>query len=122
MTGRSFILSPVDSWFFRDGRPYNKGEANQTDVKSVFPPFAPTAVGVLRAAFGRSMGWSGSGDWPDEIKSKLGDGRDLGPLTFKGPYLVRSAGKDGGQLETLFPAPLHLLGAGPRHRDATPCG
>jgi len=119
-TGRAFKLSPVDSWFFRDGRPYNKGESNQTDVKSIFPPFAPTVVGALRAAFARNMGWNGEGDWNMEIKEKLGDGQKLASLKFKGPYLVRKEkireeNDDGDKIEReiLFPAPLHLLGREP---------
>lgn len=124
MTKRIYKLSPVDSWFFRDGRPYNKGESNQTDVKSIFPPFAPTVVGALRVAFARNMRWNGSGDWSYDIKKKLGDRQKLDPLKFKGPYLAKEEirkDNDGGKIETetLFPAPLHLLGKKPLDKNDT---
>lgn len=107
MTFNAYKLTPVDTWFFRDGRPYNQGESNLADIKSLFPPFAVTAVGAIRASLARSLGWIGKDDWPVEIKAKLGDGEHLGNLRFKGPYLVRE--KDSKN-EILFPAPLHLLG------------
>lgn len=107
MAPRIYKLTPIDTWFFRDGRPYNQGESYLSDIKSLFPPFAVTAVGAIRASFARSLGWNGKGDWPPEIKEKLGDGPKLDPLSFKGPYLVRER---NGTSELLFPAPLHLLG------------
>lgn len=110
MSSRTYGLIPVDTWFFRDGRPYNQGEANQTGVISLFPPFATTVVGAIRAGLARSMGWSGRGDWPSFIKDRLGDGPDLGPLMFKGPCMVRLKGELS---EPLFTAPLHLLGRPP---------
>lgn len=107
MTFKAFKLTPVDTWFFRDGRPYNKGESNLSDIKSLFPPSAVTVAGAIRASLARKLGWDGKNDWSPDIKKKLGDRRDLGPLMFKGPYLVR---EKNGKSETLFPAPLHLLG------------
>jgi len=107
MTFKAFKLTPVGTWFFRDGRPYNQGESTLADIKSIFPPFAMTAVGALRASLARSLGWNGKGDWPSEIKAKLGDGQNLAPLRFRGPYLVREMEE---KPEVLFPAPLHLLG------------
>jgi|GEM_PF-269172 len=103
MSFKMYKLTPVDTLFFRDGRPYNQGESSSTDVKSLFPPFAVTMVGALRASLSRGLGWNGKGNWSSEIKKKLGDGQDLGPMKFKGPYLIK------GQ-EVLFPAPLNLLG------------
>ena len=44
MTFKAYKLTPVDTWFFRDGRPYNRGESNLADIKSLFPPFAMKAV------------------------------------------------------------------------------
>lgn len=107
MTFKVYKLTPVGSWFFRDGRPYNQKETGLSDIKSLFPPFAITAVGAMRASFARSMGWNGKGDWPSDIKDKLGDHQKLAPLSFRGPYLVR---EKEGESETLVPAPLNLLG------------
>lgn len=107
MTFKAYKLTPVDTWFFRDGRPFNQGEANLADIKSLFPPFAMTAVGAIRASLARGLGWNGKGDWSSDIKKKLGDGRHLGPLRVRGPYLIRER---NGKCEPLFPVPLHLLG------------
>ena len=110
MALKAYCLSPVDSWFFRDGRPFNQGEKAQIDVQSMFPPFATTIVGAIRAALARSLGWNGCGDWSAEIKAKLGDGQNLKPLKFHGPYLIR---QKNGIIEPLFPAPLNIIGKEP---------
>lgn len=109
MTAHTFLLSPVDAWFFRDGRPYNDGESNQTDVVSQFPPPPTTLVGAIRAALARSQGWNGSGRWDHSLNAVLGDGFDsLGTLTFRGPWLAHQTGT--AETELLFPMPLHVLG------------
>lgn len=95
-------LSPVDSWFFGDGRPNNMGES-QADVRSVFPPLPQTVAGAIRAAAARALGWT-AGPWPQAITTALGDGLDPGPLRFTGPFLAR----DG---ELLFPSPRHVVGS-----------
>ena len=110
MALKAYCLSPVDSWFFRDGRPFNQGEKAQIDVQSMFPPFATTIVGAIRAALAKSMGWNGYGDWSADIKAKLGDGQNLKPLKFQGPYLIR---RTNGIIEPLFPAPLNIVGTEP---------
>ncbi len=107
MTFKAYKLTPVGTWFFRDGRPYNQGESTLADIKSIFPPFAVTAVGAMRASLARSLGWDGKEDWPSEIRAKVGNGQKLAPLRFRGPYLSR---EKGGKSEILVPAPLHLLG------------
>ncbi len=107
MTPKAYKLTPVGTWFFRDGRPYNQGESTLSDIKSIFPPFGVTAVGALRASLARSLGWNGKRDWSSDLKEKLGNGQELSPLKFRGPYLVR---EKEGKSEILFPVPLHLLG------------
>lgn len=97
-----YELAPCDAWFFRDGRPMNRGE-DARGVQSLFPPSLETIVGAFRAALARSHGWKGYGDWSQEIKDVLGDGFDeLGKLSFLGLLLS----KDG---KPLFPCPKHLL-------------
>ncbi|GIX17749.1 MAG: CRISPR-associated protein Cmr3 [Rhodothalassiaceae bacterium] len=107
---RWFTFEPLDSLFFRDGRPFNQDDPNQADTTSLFPPYPPTMVGALRAALARALGWNGRREgkaWPEEV---LGTGTDwqdeentsLGPLEFAGPFLMKDD-------ELLFPAPLHLL-------------
>ena len=108
MTSKTYKLTPVGTWFFRDGRPYNQGESGLADIKSIFPPFAVTAVGAMRASLARSLDWDGKEDWPDDIKAKLGNGQKLAPLRFRGPYLFR---EKKGKSEILFPAHLELMTA-----------
>jgi len=100
--GEWFEFRPVDSWMFRDGRPFDQNDMGAAEARSIFPPWPPTAVGAFRAAL-----WQGplKGKWD---KAALGDGTDwqtdgvLGPLSFGPQILLR----DG---EPLFPAPLNLL-------------
>ncbi|NMC09911.1 MAG: type III-B CRISPR module-associated protein Cmr3 [Methanothrix sp.] len=98
-------LTPLDSWFFRDGRPFHQGEPS-ADVESLFPPSAFTVVGAARAYLAQRMGWR-NGKWDEKIIGILGDGYDLGPLMFRGPFIGR---ENSGEIEPLFPVPLNLLG------------
>jgi CRISPR-associated protein Cmr3 len=95
-------FDPLDSLFFRDGRPYTKGESEQVGVASQFPPTPATLVGALRAAAARELGWSGQGDWDDAIKEHLGDGQSLVPLQCRGPVILQ---RD----RMLYPAPASLV-------------
>jgi CRISPR-associated protein Cmr3 len=101
----TLVLHPLDTLFFRDGRPYNQDDPGQVEAASLFPPYPPTVVGAIRAATARAMGWPGS---PWDVAA-LGDGVDwqsgdgsLGPLRFSGPYIMRNG-------EPLYPAPLNLV-------------
>lgn len=101
----TLVLHPLDTLFFRDGRPYNQDDPGQVEAASLFPPYPPTVVGAVRAAAARAMGWPGSA-WDT---AALGDGVDwqagdeaLGPLRFSGPYILRNG-------EPLYPAPLNLV-------------
>ena len=92
----------VDTWMFRDGRPFDQGDAGASVARSVFPPFPPTLVGAVRALLWRqALG----GNWDTK---KLGDGTNwsngatLGPLRF-GPPMVLYNG------QPVFPVPLHLV-------------
>jgi len=96
-----YKIEPVDSLFFRDGSPYNMDET-QNDVKSIFPPTPYTMAGALRASIARDMGWV-SGDWTEDIKDKLGDGKNLGKLNFFGPYILKDD-------EPIFMVPRTLMG------------
>lgn len=106
MSTRILRLEPIDTWFFRDGRPYNQHEGNQTGVVSLFPPNPPTVLGALRAAFARTRGWQDGRSWHDtpELVNVLGDGPDeLGTLHFRGPYVAH-----GNSL--YWPLPAHVIG------------
>jgi CRISPR-associated protein Cmr3 len=101
---KTYALTPLDAWFFRDGRPYEEKEANQADVVSVFPPPARTLSGALRAALSRANGWSGRGPWSDALNRAFGSGPDeLGALQFMGPFLISNN-------EAFWPLPRQVLG------------
>jgi CRISPR-associated protein Cmr3 len=100
----TLVLRPLDTFFFRDGRPYNQDDPGQVEAASLFPPYPPTVVGAVRAAAARAMGPGSAWD-----TAALGDGVDwqagdeaLGPLRFSGPYILRNC-------EPLYPAPLNLV-------------
>jgi len=103
MDNRDGLLcfEPLDTFFFRDGRPYTQGESEQADVASLFPPSPSTLVGALRAAAARAMGWNGRGAWDTSIHEALGDGLSLGPLRCRGPWLRQHG-------EILYPLPANL--------------
>ena len=100
---KTYQLTPLDTLFFRDGRPFNLGETGQMEVEGIFPPSPTTVVGAMRAALAKANGWDGRNGWSDDIKAELGDGRNLGGMRFGGPHLLHNG-------ESLFPTPLSLLG------------
>ncbi|MGH7988326.1 MAG: type III-B CRISPR module-associated protein Cmr3 [Candidatus Binataceae bacterium] len=102
------LVTPIDTWFFRDSTPFDMEAAPQAGVRGVFPPSPATVTGTVRAALARVNGWNGRGDWNDELKAILGDGPDdLGCLALTGPFVVRNG-------EPIFSLPRHVAG----RRDA----
>ena len=101
---KAYALTPQDAWFFRDGRPYNLGESNQSDTRSIFPPPARTLTGAMRAALARANNWNGRDRWSPELESAFGRGpNDLGGLQFVGPFLIKDK-------KAFWPMPRHVLG------------
>lgn len=98
----------VDTWFFRESRPY--GTIGGSELVSVFPPPARTVVGVVRSLVGESLGtdWREYKNNPDyvidsvKLRDVIGFSDDLGRLKFSGPYLTQ-----GGK--RLFPTPALLM-------------
>lgn len=103
MTTKIWEFKAVDTLFFRDGTPYNAGEGGGLGIKSIFPPYIFTLQGAVRAGLAMGQGWIPNGDTP--FPEELGDGDDLGEISFEGPYL--KYGKD-----YLFQVPSNLL-----HKD-----
>jgi CRISPR-associated protein Cmr3 len=110
------LVRPVDTLMFRDGRPFNQGDPGAADAVSVFPPFPPTVVGMVRALLAHQLGWDGRSPWDQHIVDALGSGVDwgnvraLGPLTFSAAVVCR-ANKAGETFEPLYPAPRSILSA-----------
>jgi CRISPR-associated protein Cmr3 len=98
------LVTPLDSWFFRDSTPFYMGASPQAGVRGVFPPYPSTVTGAIRAALARSKGWNGEGSWGQAIKDVLGDGPDdLGKLKLSGPFVVRCG-------QPIFSMPRHVVG------------
>lgn len=92
----------LDTWFFRESRPY--GSVGASELASLFPPPARTVAGAVRTLLGEAQGvdWRRfPRDFP-ALQALIGLGDDLGALDLRGPFLLH----DG---ERLYPAPLHLL-------------
>lgn len=97
-------LSPIDTWFFRDGTPFDMGASPQAGVLGVFPPYPPTVAGAIRAALALRNGWDGRARWSREIEAVLGDGpENLGSLRITGPFVLHRG-------SPVFPIPRHVLG------------
>ncbi len=106
----TIFFEAQDTLFFRDGRPFNQGEGAIAAIPGRFPPSSHTLVGAVRALWARQLGWTGSGRWEEDICSALGSGKDLGPLSFLGPFLLKED-------KPLFPAPALLLGKMPKEDE-----
>jgi len=107
---RHYRIRPLDTLFFRDGRPFEQEDEGMADIRSLFPPWPPMLAGAFRAAVARAMGWDGRDDWASGIVDNLGDGpEDTGRLAFGPPVLLR---EEADGLQALYPAPRHLLRGG----------
>jgi CRISPR-associated protein Cmr3 len=110
----NLALSAIDTWFFRDGTPFDQGGSSQAGVIGAFPPHPPTLTGAIRAALARSRGWNGRDRWSAELTAVLGDGPDhLGALRITGPFVLR----DGAPV---FVMPRHVVGSVDRDGRWTP--
>lgn len=108
--GPLWTFAAVDTWFFRESRPMDS--VGGAELKSVFPPPARTVMGAVRSAIGNAQGvhWQNypKGPGHQALFDLIGDGSNLGRLSFKGPYLLRET----PTLERLYPVPLLLLRSG----------
>jgi CRISPR-associated protein Cmr3 len=101
---RALALHPVDTWFFREGTPFEAGGSPQADVGGVFPPYPSTVAGAVRVALALRNGWSGRGRWSPEVEAVLGTGpEELGQLSLSGPVLLEEE-------QPLFALPRHVVG------------
>lgn len=104
------FLQPTDTFFFRDGRPFTKGE--QSEGYSIFPPFPSTVLGALRTAYIAENG--GLADFnAGKMKSAIGTkcSLDDASIQIKGVFLGNS------NLELYYPIPKDLVSK----KDANDC-
>ncbi len=83
------FLQPNDTFFFRDGRPFRKGE--QSEGYSIFPPLPSTILGALRTAYIAEHGdlstfYAGNGKLAKIIGTSEPD--SLGSIHLKGVFLA----------------------------------
>ena len=98
------FLQPNDTFFFRDGRPFTKGE--QSEGHSIFPPFPSTVLGALRSAYIAEFGnlslfYSGG------MRDTIGTPESLcNAIRLRGVFL---ADNRGNRTDIFFPLPLDLI-------------
>ena len=98
------FLQPNDTFFFRDGRPFTKGE--QSEGHSIFPPLPSTVLGALRSAYIAEFG-----DLPlfdsGGMRNTIGTPESLcDAIQLRGVFLVSNR---DNQLDMFFPVPLDLV-------------
>ena len=94
------FLQANDTFFFRDGRPFTKGD--QAEGYSIFPPLPTTILGALRTAYIAEYG-DLSAFYSGKMASMIGTPNCLGSIKLNGVFL---ADRDSG---IYFPIPLDLV-------------
>lgn len=104
MSEQLWTFEALDTWFFRESRPFNT--IGGTQLASQFPPPPRTLAGAVRTAIGEANGvdWQQyqKGSKYQRLRDSMGDACGYGTLEFTGPLLLK-----GGK--RLYPAPLLLL-------------
>lgn len=112
------FLEPIDVWSFRDGRPFEVGEA--FEARSLFPPHPRTVLGCLRTALlrrwcpeperyaGRPLSESCTACGVGPCRALPYVGEPGGPPPFEiGPPLL--ARREGRGVRVYYPAPRDLV-------------
>ena len=94
------FLQANDTFFFRDGRPFTKGD--QSEGYSIFPPLPATILGALRTAYIAEYG-NLSAFYAGKMANTIGTPDSLGSIKLKGVFL---ADRDS---RIYFPIPLDLV-------------
>lgn len=98
------FLQPNDTFFFRDGRPFTKGE--QSEGHSIFPPLPSTVLGALRTAYIAEFG-DLSLFYSGKMQDLIGTPKSLcNAIRLRGIFFASSR---DNQLEMFFPVPLDLI-------------
>lgn len=85
-------IDPLDTFFFRDGKPFSMGEDTWAD--GVFPPYPSMFYGALRSVF--------FSNYLDEFKKANEDADPTNRLKIKGIFLLRED-------TVYFPLPLDCI-------------
>jgi CRISPR-associated protein Cmr3 len=125
----ALFLEPVDAWSFRDGKPFEVGEA--FEARSLFPPHPRTVLGCLRTAMLRRLcpdperyaGRVSSGTCRScgtgacAALPRVGGPGEAPPFQIGPPLLAQ---RDGGRVDVYYPTPRDLVSMGPS--DGLDCG
>lgn len=109
------FLQPNDTFFFRDGRPFTKGE--QSEGHSIFPPLPSTVLGALRTAYITEFGdlslfYSGG------MRETIGTPKSLNnAIRVRGVFLANRRDNQMDRMEIFFPVPLDLVYKKDENRD-----
>ncbi|MEM3473609.1 MAG: type III-B CRISPR module-associated protein Cmr3 [archaeon] len=99
-----FYAEPIDTLFFRDGRPFERGV--ESVASSIFPPSPGTLYGALRTLIIMTNSTLANYANDDSLKAIIGDSSSLGSLRLVGPFLCKKT-KYG--CLPLVPVPKDLL-------------
>jgi len=99
---KQWCFSQLDTWFFKEARPFDSVGATQLGT-ILLPPPARTVAGAIRTLIGENYGI----DWKNfknehELIKEIGYSDDLGKLQLTGPYLLLDE-------KRLYPVPLNIL-------------
>ena len=98
------FLQPNDTFFFRDGRPFTKGE--QSEGHSIFPPLPSTVLGALRTAYIAEFG-NLSLFYSGQMCKMIGTRKSLNnAIRVRGVFLANNR---DNRLDIFFPVPLDLI-------------
>ena len=99
---KQWCFSPLDTWFFKEARPFDSVGATQLGT-ILLPPPARTVAGAIRTLIGENQGV----DWKEsnanhKLAEEIGYSDHLGKLRLTGPYLLLNG-------KRLYPLPLIIL-------------
>ena len=103
----NLFLQPNDTFFFRDGRPFTKGE--QSEGHSIFPPLPSTVLGALRTAYIAEFGDLGH-FYLGNMQEMIGTPESLcDAIRLRGVFLANDFLANDDLLDMFFPVPLDLV-------------
>ncbi|RKU12134.1 type III-B CRISPR module-associated protein Cmr3 [Candidatus Poribacteria bacterium] len=94
------FLQANDTFFFRDGRPFTKGD--QSEGYSIFPPLPSTILGALRTAYIAEHG-DLSAFYAGKMAMTIGTPNSLGSINLNGVFLADR------ESTIYYPIPLDLV-------------
>ena len=99
-----YFIRPIDTLFFRDGKPFEFGIENYSF--SIFPPSPRTFYGALRTYIILSHSSLNSYKKDEKLLKIVGDENNFGNLRIYGPIIAK---KIGSYIEMYFPIPKDVM-------------